>query len=412
MKKIMLSSIALMLGVTVATNAQQFEEKKLDGEEFEQVTPFFGADFAMQYQAVDHSADGTNLIPLGTGFNLPTANLNLGADLAPGIRVNLVTYLSSRHHVEAWVKGGYLLVDQMPFFNSSGIDNLMDILTMKVGVMELNYGDAHFRRSDNGKVITNPFVGNYIMDAFTTAPAAEFLVRSDGWLAMAAITGGSLKPELVKYNSQSDTYTPYNMSDELAFYWKTGFDKSLNDNTRIRATISGYHNSEHHFGSLYTGDRTGSRYYLVMQEQTGNSEDVNPASGHTTGRWGPGFTNKNNALMLNVFGKFSGFEFFGTYETTSGTSAFGGAEYGFNQLAIEGLYRFGADENLFAGARYNQVSNDNDQSVDRLQIGGGWFMTKNIVTKLEYVSQNHNDFANYGDNAGFNGVMVEAGISF
>jgi hypothetical protein len=40
---------------------------------------------------------------------------------------------------------------------------LFEIVTVKVGHMEINYGDAHFRRSDNGNALYNPFVGNYIM---------------------------------------------------------------------------------------------------------------------------------------------------------------------------------------------------------------------------------------------------------
>jgi hypothetical protein len=52
-------------------------------------------------------------------------------------------------------------------------------------------------------------------------------------------------------------------------------------------------------------------------------------------------------------------------------------------------------------------------SVDRLQISAGWFMTKNIVIKAEYVDQNYTDFTTlYGANAGFEGFMLEAGISF
>jgi hypothetical protein len=411
MKKLFLIAIAVATTLS-GVYAQQFEETQISGEEFTGVNPSFGADFAMQYQTLEHSSDAANLIPLGTGLNLPTANFNLKADLAPGVKVNLTTYLSSRHHTDTWVKGGYLIIDKTPFLNSQAMENVMDYLTIKAGVMELNYGDAHFRRSDNGSVINNPFVGNYIMDAFTTAPAAEFMVRTDGWLTMAAVTGGSLKPQLVTYSGGSQTYTDHNMSDELAFYWKAGFDKQLNEKTRLRATISGYHNSEHHFGSLYTGDRTGSRYYLVMKEQTNSSDDVDPASNHTTGRWGPGFTNKNNSYMMNLFGKLGGFELFGTYETTSGTSAFGGAEYNYDQMAIEGLYRFGNENNFFTAVRFNNVTNDNDLSVDRLQISAGWYMTSNIVTKLEYVDQTYSDFDNYGNEAGFNGLMVEAGISF
>ena len=116
--------------------------------------------------------------------------------------------------------------------------------------------------------------------------------------------------------------------------------------------------------------------------------------------------------MMILLVNLGGFGVFGTYETTSGTSAFGGAEYNFDQMAIEGIYRFGKADNFFTAARFNNVSNDNDMSVDRMQLGAGWYMTSNIVTKLEYVDQNYNDFDHYGDDAGFNGVMVEAGISF
>ncbi len=413
MNKLRIIAAYLLLVLVVNINAQQFEEEKLTGEGFEKVTTSFGADFAMQFQSLEHRANGTTLIPLGKGINLPTANFNIEAELAPGVKVNLVTYLSSRHHVEAWVKGGYLLMDQLPFINSPGLDNLMNYLTIKVGVMEINYGDSHFRRSDNGKVINNPFVGNLIMDAFTTAPAAEFLFRSNGWLGMAAVTGGSLKPELVKFypNNGDPYYEEYNTADELGYYWKGGFDKQLSEDFRLRATLSGYHNPKHHWGSLYNGDRTGSRYYLVMVPQTNVAADVDPASKFTTGRWGPGFTSKVNAYMLNILAKYKGFEFFGTYETNSGKTV-ANADFEYDQFAIEGLYRFGAEENFFLGARYNTVKNNLDQSIDRMQFGAGWFMTRNIVAKLEYVDQKYNDFANFGSDAGFKGLMIETAISF
>lgn len=413
MKKLFFTLTAMLFIASQATIGQQFEEEKLNAEGFEKVTTSIGADFAMQFQSLEHRANGTSLIPLGKGINLPTANFNISADLAPGVRVNLVTYLSSRHHVEAWVKGGYLQMDQLPFINSPALDNLMNYLTLKVGVMEINYGDAHFRRSDNGRVIRNPFVGNLIMDAFTTAPAAEFLFRSNGWIGMAAVTSGSLKPELVKFyaNNGEPYYEDYNTGDELGFYWKGGLDKQLSDDFRLRATISGYHNPKHHSGSLYNGDRSGSRYYLVMVPQTNASTDVDPASKFTTGRWGPGATSEINSFMFNLFTSYKGFELFGTYETNSGKTA-AKADFEFNQFAIEGLYRFGTDQNFFAGARYNTVKNSADQSIDRIQLGAGWFLTKNVVAKLEYVDQKYNDFANYGSDAGFKGLMIETAISF
>ncbi len=409
MKKTIIIAGLILLGMQVS--GQEFELPQLDGEEFEKLDVQVGADFALQYQMLNHQADSL-LIPLGKGVNLPTANFTIDAGLAPGMRVNLTTYLSSRHHVEAWVKGGYLLIDELPFLPYDGVDRVMDYLTLKVGVMELNYGDAHFFRSDNGDVLSNPFIGNLVMDAFTTAPAMEVLFRANGILAMGGITTGTLKPSLAGYSSFSG-YTAYNAVDELAFYWKGGYDKAITGDLRIRATVSGYHSSNNHFGSLYNGDRTGSRFYLVMKPQTGSPDDVDPASSHNTGRWGPGFTDELNAFMVNLFATFHGLEVFGTYETNSGTGAFSGAEFGFNQVAVSGLYRFGKKEQFFAGAEVNTVSNDSDRSVTRIEAGGGWFLTENVVLKLDYIDQDYTGFiTDYGENAGFDGMMFEAAISF
>jgi len=256
------------------------------------------------------------------------------------------------------------------------------------------------------------FVGNYVMDAFTTAPAFETLFRNKGILLMGAVTTGTLNPSLVGYSSFSRTYTPYYIGKELAFYWKAGYDKEINDGLRVRATLSGYHASNNHFGSLYLGDRTGSRYYLVMNRVTNSADDVDPSENHLSGNWGPGFTDRDNSFMINLFTKYQGLELFATLERAKGTSAFGGAGFTFKQYAFEGLYRFGKDENFFGGARYNYVNNDDNNSVARVQIGGGWFLTPYILLKAEYVDQNYNNFSLYGGNAGFNGLMIESTISF
>jgi hypothetical protein len=405
------SILYFLLLITTGIFGQKFEESVAEAEDSAKSRIKVGGDFAMQFQFLKHHAD-TALIPLGNGINLPTANFNLYAVLADGIVVNLTTYLSSRHHVEAWVKGGYLLFDKLPFIKSDVISSVMNYLSFKVGVMELNYGDAHFRRSDNGHVIKNMFVGNYIMDAFTTAPAFEALYRNKGMIFMGAITTGTLNPSLVGYNSGSQTYTPYYIGRELAFYWKAGYDKQVNDDFRLRATLSGYHASNNHFGSLYLGDRTGSRYYLVMNRLTNNPDDVDPSKNHLSGNWGPGFTDRNNSYMLNLFTKYRGLEIFGTFENVNGTSAFSGAGFKFTQYALESLLRFGRDENFFGGFRYNYTANNKNESVSRVQIGAGWFITPDVLIKAEYVDQKYKSFVLYGDNAGFRGLMIESAVSF
>ena len=74
---------------------------------------------------------------------------------------------------------------------------------------------------------------------------------------------------------------------------------------------------------------------------------------------------------------------------------------------------------LYAAARYNVAKGRpfgiaNDVSVDRTEVGGGWFLTQNLEAKGEYVQQNYNDYpANHiRHDAKFQGVMIEAVVSF
>src|SRR5208337_431775 len=219
---------------------QTFEESKL-ANSFDTLTVKIGADFGIQYQNLYQYADSA-LAPVGTGFNLPEANLIIDGYLARGIRVNMMDYLSTRHHDAGIVKGGFIQLDRLPFMHNDFLDKMMDNITIKVGDMELNYGDEHFRRTDNGRLVRNAFVGNYIMVAFTTAPAIEvFCKNKSGWLGLIGVTTGDVNQYLNQYNATTKTYTPINAANQLGIYGKIGFDKQLTPDLRIRLTLSGYH---------------------------------------------------------------------------------------------------------------------------------------------------------------------------
>ena len=72
--------------------------------------------------------------------------------------------------------------------------------------MEINYGDAHFRRSDNGNAIYNPFVGNYIMDAFTTEIGGEVYLKPASVIAMGAVTGGEIRGTVLTPGQRGPTF--------------------------------------------------------------------------------------------------------------------------------------------------------------------------------------------------------------
>ena len=389
MRKMMLLGLALF--VSLGLFAQQFEKPQLDDKEFEKLKVKVGGDFAIQLQALDHEAP-VELIDLKNNFNLPTANLNITADLAPGIQLYLNNYLSSRHHNEAWVEGGYLTIDKLPFLPST--DNVMKYFTVRAGVMMPNYGDAHFFRSNNADVIDNPFVGNWIMDAFTTNPGLEVMYRNNGFLALVGTNNGRMN-----YGRGND------IGEDLVFNWKLGYDNNLTEDLRLRATFSGYHVGEGHSGSyLWDGDRAGARYYSVMQ--TAEAEGDNFRSG----RWSPGSgQSEMNSYMANLFVKFHGLELFGIYETMKGVKR--GNDQHFTQTALQAIYRVG---DFYLGTRLNKVSDNNDSSVNRFNIGGGWYMVpETVLVKLDYVNQEYEGPAHGEIDGGkFKGLVLEAAISF
>lgn len=391
-----------------------FETTKDDTTAFEGLKLKWGGAFTQQMQSLSHTneaaevlKDGKNateLIGINTGFNTATANLNLDVQLAEGIRVNLITYLSSRHHNEAWVKGGYLQIDRLPMFNSALLDRVMDHVSLRAGHFEINYGDAHFRRTDNGNAIYNPFVGNYIMDAFTTEIGAEATVRFGDVFGVAAFTGGEIK----------GSTTGPDGDRKPSLYGKLGYDNQVSDDLRVRLTGSVYHTASSLSNTLYGGDRAGSRYYNVM-EAVGATESAN----FTSGLINPGMRDKVTAVMVNPFVKYRGLELFGIFEQAQGRAANETEERTWNQYAAEALYRFLPNEQVYVGARYNVAKgalagSGLDVTIDRVQVGGGWFVTPNVLVKAEYVNQGYDGFATTDIRHGgrFNGIMIEGVVAF
>jgi len=146
--------------------------------------------------------------------------------------------------------------------------------------------------------------------------------------------------------------------------------------------------------------------------------DARASSNFRSGRYSPGFSDKVTSYMGNIFLKFKGLEFFGTYENSKGRNWFESETRNANQFAADLIYRIGKNENFYLGGRYNIVNADDtsgeDISIDRYQIGAGWFITDNILLKGEYVKQTYKDFPNTSRlyKGEFNGVMVEAVIGF
>ncbi len=427
----------------------QFDVKK-DSAEFKGISVELGGAFALQFQAMNSFNDhkvGTyaasnstaitnyRLNNLENQFNLPTANMTIGAQLYDGVRVNLDLYLAARHHNETWVKGGYLQIDKLDFIKKDFLADFMKYATIKIGQMENNYGDAHFRRSDNGSALYNPFIESNIMDSFTTEMGAELYYNRGGFVSMFGMSNGKLNQNVTEFAQGTPTVAAPDQNTTISptILAKLGYDKQLSDDLRVRLTGSLAHNANMS-ANPWSSERAGSRYYYVMSHQAytygttpvTNNATTDLAGNATTGRFQPGFGNWFTTVMINPFLKYKGFEFFGTIELAQGGDKKGvDATRKVNQFAGDVVYRFGTNDKFYVGARYNTVSGKlanadaKEVSIDRFESTLGWFMTKNIVAKLAYTTQSYNDYSEFSGNSlndlyggKFNGLMFEAVITF
>jgi hypothetical protein len=349
--------------------------------------------------------DANQLVAIGHGFNNAVANAYVNAQLAKGMRVALTGYLSARHHQETWIKDGYLQVDDSPL-DVPALNTLMRYVTVKAGHFEINYGDAHFRRTDNGNAMYNPLVGNYVMDAFTTSVGAEVMLRGrgrlDGLFAVGGMTNGEVRGTILNPQKRSPAY--------LA---KVGADRQLAKELRVRLTGSLFSQARSANQTLYSGDRAGSRYYDVLENVVSTEKDQAWSGAIQTG-----LSSEMHAAVVNPFIKYRGLELFGNFERARGRAATEAARRQWTQQVVEGTYRFLGDK-LYVSSRYNTVAGrfagfTEDAKVARTQAGGGWFITPLVLVKGEWVNQKYTDFPVTDIRSGgrFKGFMVEGVVAF
>jgi len=435
------STMFAQLRATDQTGINVFETPKTD-------VPFtgprvdLGASISMPYMALVNTNNVTNQDPTkntqalfksSPNFALSMANLYLNSYLADGVTLNVTLYLASKHHNETWVKGGYVQFDKIPFIKSELLDNIMKYTTIKVGQMDVNYGDSHFRRSDGGNGMYNAFMDNYIMDEFATEIGAEADVNYNGLIGVVSVTDGNLNPSLAYIDTTQTSFKYSNGIHNPSWIAKIGYDKQLSDQFRFRLTGSVYYTAGALSNTLFGGDRTGSNYSAIM---------YNAAPGTTTafgGRFNPGLSDQLTTFMGNLFLNYKpsdqlSIESFTTLESASGRTTAEPKNRNASQFATDLIFRFGKSQNLFIGGRYNTVTADvaamtgtaNSTTVqapvpafsigiNRVAISGGWYVTKNLLAKLEYVNQTYSGVPNVNyilNGYQFHGFSAEAVISF
>jgi len=380
------------------------------------------------------------------GFNLAMANLNFDIQIGDGIRVFLENYMSSRHHSEFWVKGGYIQIDKLPMFNNP--EWFTKYVRVKIGHFQPNYGDFQFRRSDGGNTMFNPFTENLILDAFSTEIGGEaYVFPTSNLMVMVGMTSGFINGNVAEYPSANNSAGVVPTKKSPSIFAKIAYDKT-SENLRYRLSASIYNNSNIQRNTMFAGDRTGSHWFSVMEPANALAADgkvaaTSATANFTSGRFDPGVANRLTTINISPFVKFKGLEIQGGIDllsgsayndtlTTSGTKEW--IKRDWTQFYGEVVYRFLKDEQLFVGARMvnatGQPSNmkygANDVAlgfesgkqakvgINRVSMSAGYFPTKNMLLKVEYTTQQYKDFpwADYRHESKFSGFVVEAVIGF
>jgi hypothetical protein len=399
-----------------------------------------GADFKLSFQDLSSKNDEIgNTGNLDAGFTNARANWFWDVEVSKGISTFFNIYLSSEHHLEVYMREGYFFIDDLPGYKSSLIDDIMKMLSLKAGQFEINYGDWHLRRTNNGQTQRNPVVGNYLIDANTTEVGLEAMVDKGNFQFLGAFTGGTNKEDITPKNG-------------YGWYFKLGYDKKFENDSRFRLSASYYgtnHQNTTTKSELYSGNRSGSPYRGVFKP------DV--TTGYDAGQLLPDINSKIGAYQINLIYQIKKLEIFGTYEMAvdrnalgctgappagggplgpcvAGGSAnvfktFSGNKEGWSQWALDLVYRF--SEEFHIAARYdvadrqdsyNPTVSPADAKAKMYNIGIGYFIPKSTaLVKIEYMNQKFTNFSRqdyyanysqYGAGGKADGVTIEGSLTF
>lgn len=371
-------------------------------------------------QALDHEnvfdTKGAPLNKIEPGFQNAFGDLGFIAKFGKNEEIEVVfdMYLSSRNHPsQTYGNEGYIILRGVPenLQSLKFLEPILKKVDLKAGHMLVDFGDAAQHRTNNAIAQKNPLVGNFVVDPnivsigmqASSKPGSRF-----GWVLGA---------------SNGTTTEDWNVGRGFAYNGKLIFHpvKSLRTSVSYIVTDQSDNPNKSGGGSqmqMFTGNRSGERYAGVM------------GGGQAPGNVFPQAGEKFSAAQFDVtFNNGSPLELYGHYGITQDKdingSLAGSPEEKWTYYAGDVVYRF--TPALYAAARYSSAStsmlagNASDGRVDRIQIGGGLWLTRNLLMKLEYVDQKYDGFAvgqivNNGiqawRNPSFSGVISEVSFSF
>ncbi len=409
-------TITLILALTVAGSAMA--QIKLTDTETQKL--FITVNTVGTVQTLDHKnvfgSNGAPLPKVAPGFQNAFGDLGFIGKFGKKQEVEVVfdLYLSSRNHPSTtYGNEGYMILHGVPenLENLKFLEPILAKIDVKAGQFLVDFGDNAQHRSNNAIVQKNPLVGNFVVDPnivsigmqANSKPGTRF-----GWLI--GVNNGTTTED---WNAGRGLAA----NGKLIFYpikpLRTSVSYMVADNSENPTKTAGGSGLQ-----MFSGNRSGERYAGVM------------GGGQAPGNVFPQAGEKFSAAQFDVtYDGSSPLELYGhvgrTQDKDINGSAAGTPEETWNYYAADVVYKITSA--LYAAARYSGATTDmlngreTDGKVNRIQIGGGLWLTRNMLAKVEYVTQKYKGFRQ-GDmvnngiqawrNPEFNGFVAEVSFAF
>ena len=361
-----------------------------------------------------YNASGQKIAGLSPGMQTAFGDLGFLGKFGKHSEIEMYfdLYLASRNHPsQTYGDQGYLLIRGIP--ENLGQPRLLKAIFSKVdfkaGAFLVDFGDQESHRSNNAIVQQNPLVGNFVIDPNFVSVGVQLQSKPAryGWLVAA--TNGTNTEDFQSgrgnaLNAKIYAYPIKPLRTSFSFY-------TVNHDQTPAGTAGSS-------ATLFSGNRSGERYGAVLgggQAPGG----VLPQAGKDV-RAGQFDVTWDGASPIKLYGHIGQ-----TMDKDTNGNAAGKPEESWRYYAADVVYRF--TPAVYAAARYSAANAlklgnvDSNGKVDRIQFGGGLWLTKNMLMKVEYVTQKYRGFAE-GDmvnngiqawrNPSFKGVVSEVSFAF
>lgn len=405
----MISLAALALVATAGPATAQSATPAKDSTPRVRVT----IDAATAWQSLKQKNDPDTLPALTSGFQEAVGNVEVNARIVDGLDAYVELYLSSKHHPGTVMdREGYLLLTKLPDnINILDLNNtLFKFLSVKAGHFEVDFGNQHLIRSDNGDVQRNPLIGNYVVDPNTVEAGFE-LIGNLGFLhGVAGLSNGGTTEDFQpghQYAKHAKVWLapPGSESPGTSLFDLAYSIYRVNQSNNPTSASGGS------FSEMFSGNRSGSRYSAVLgltdpeagQIKIGKGQDLKAQQVDAD-------FNLNRLQVTSLYGWVKDGDINGS---APGTPVDQWKYYG-------GDARLKVTSNFYLAGRYSEAKPDvfrgdstTNGKVWRVQGGAGFWLTPTVLFKGEYVYQKYENLgAPYDGNPRFHGVVIEGSARF